>query len=52
MAQTRAVPDGYAMTGGRYREVVVEDAGHGPHPDQPEQFQAELTAHLASYMTG
>ena len=46
VAQTRAVLDGYAAAGGRYREAVVEDAGHGPHLDQPEQFQAELTAHL------
>ncbi len=55
VAQTRAVLDGYATAGGRYREVVVEDAGHGPHLDQPGRFQAELTAHLgeaASYMTG
>jgi len=28
-------------------EVVIEDAGHGPHLDQPEQFLAELTDHLA-----
>ena len=27
---------------GRYREVVIEDAGHGPHLDQPERFLAEL----------
>ena len=47
VAQTRAVLDGYAAAGGRYREVVIEDAGHGPHLDQPEQFQAELTRHLS-----
>jgi pimeloyl-ACP methyl ester carboxylesterase len=28
--------------------VVIEDAGHGPHLDQPDQFLAELTAHLSS----
>ena len=28
--------------------VVIEDAGHGPHLDQPERFLAELTDHLAS----
>jgi len=46
VAQTRAVLDGYAAAGGRYREVVIEDAGHGPHLDQPERFLAELTGHL------
>jgi len=46
VAQTRAVLNGYAVAGGRYREAVIEDAGHGPHLDQPEQFLAELTEHL------
>ena len=49
VAQTRAVLNGYAAAGGRFREVVVEDAGHGPHLDQPGQFLAELTAHLADH---
>ena len=43
VAQTRFVLDGYAAAGGRYREVVIADAGHGPHLDQPERFMAELT---------
>ncbi len=43
LAQTRAVLNGYAVAGGQYREAVIEDAGHGPHLDQPEQFLAELT---------
>jgi pimeloyl-ACP methyl ester carboxylesterase len=47
VAQTRAVLNGYAVAGGRYREAVIEDAGHGPHLDQPERFLAELTSHLA-----
>jgi pimeloyl-ACP methyl ester carboxylesterase len=46
VAQTRSVLDGYAAAGGRYREVVIEDAGHGPHLDQPERFLAELAGHL------
>ena len=48
VAQTRTVLNGYAVAGGRYREAVIEDAGHGPHLDQPERFLAELTEHLAS----
>jgi pimeloyl-ACP methyl ester carboxylesterase len=46
VAQTRAVLDGYAQAGGRYRETVIQDSGHGPHLDQPEQFRAALLAHL------
>ena len=47
VAQTRAVLDGYAVAGGRFREVVIEDSGHGPHLDQPERFRAALADHLA-----
>jgi pimeloyl-ACP methyl ester carboxylesterase len=47
VAQTRGLLDGYAASGGRYRETVIEDSGHGPHLDQPERFMAALTQHLA-----
>ena len=47
VAQTRGVLDGYAAAGGRYREAVIDDSGHGPHLDQPEHFLAELAHHLA-----
>jgi len=47
VAQTRSVLLGYAASGGRFREVVIDDAGHGPHLDQPEKFLAELRDHLA-----
>jgi pimeloyl-ACP methyl ester carboxylesterase len=47
VAQTRAVLDSYAAAGGRYREAVIEDSGHGPHIDQPERFLAALSDHLA-----
>ena len=47
LAQTRAVLDGYAAAGGRYREVVIDDAGHGPHLDQPQRFLTELHQHLS-----
>jgi len=46
VGQTRAVLDGYAVAGGRYREVVIDDAGHGPHLDQPKRFLAELLGQL------
>jgi pimeloyl-ACP methyl ester carboxylesterase len=48
IAQTRGVLLGYAAAGGRFREVVIDDAGHGPHLDQPERFGAELREHLAA----
>jgi len=44
--QTRAVLDGYAAAGGHYREVAIEDSGHGPHLDQAEQFLAALCDQL------
>jgi pimeloyl-ACP methyl ester carboxylesterase len=47
LAQTRALLDGYAAAGGRYREVVIEDSGHGPQLDQPARFRAALAEHLA-----
>src|ERR1700753_159897 len=46
-AQTRALLDGYTAAGGRSREVIIEDSGHGPHIDQPEGFLAALSEHLA-----
>lgn len=48
LAQTRAVLDGYAGAGGRYREVVIADAGHGPHLERPAEFLAALTDHLTA----
>jgi pimeloyl-ACP methyl ester carboxylesterase len=47
VAQTRFFLDGYAAAGGAYREVTIQDSGHGPHLDQPEQFRAALARHLA-----
>ena len=47
LAQTRALLDGYAAAGGRYREVVFEGSGHGPHLDQAARFRAALSEHLS-----
>jgi pimeloyl-ACP methyl ester carboxylesterase len=46
LAQTRAVLDRYAAAGGTAREVVFEGCGHSPHIEKPEEFLAELVAHL------
>ncbi|WP_223622647.1 alpha/beta fold hydrolase [Microbacterium sp. EST19A] len=46
IAQTRAVLERYAANGGTYREVTLPDAGHAPHLDEAETFDAELAAHI------
>lgn len=45
--QTRAVFDRYVKAGGRVREVVFEDCGHGPHIEKHEEFMRTLTGFLA-----
>lgn len=47
VGQTRAVFDRYAKAGGRVREVVFEDCGHGPHIEKHEEFMRTLTGFLA-----
>ncbi len=48
VTQTRTVLDRYARAGGKYREVVIADAGHGPHLDKPAEFRAALLTHLSA----
>lgn len=48
IAQTRAVLDAYAASGGAYREVVFEGAGHSPHLEDEARFVEELLAHVAA----
>jgi pimeloyl-ACP methyl ester carboxylesterase len=48
LSQTRAVLDEYQRAGGSYREVVIQDAGHTPFIEKPEEFNALLHEHLAS----
>ncbi|NNU28328.1 alpha/beta fold hydrolase [Isoptericola sediminis] len=40
VGQTRAVLDAYAARGGAYREEVLEDVGHSPHLERPEEVLA------------
>ncbi|GAA2817511.1 alpha/beta fold hydrolase [Nonomuraea rubra] len=42
VSQTRAVLERY----GRYREAVLDDCGHSPHLEYPEEFQRLLAEHL------
>ena len=41
VAQTRTVLNGYALAGGRYHEVVIEDTGFRPHLDHPDGSLAD-----------
>jgi pimeloyl-ACP methyl ester carboxylesterase len=38
IAQTRAVLEQYAANGGRYSEVTLDECGHTPYIEKPEQF--------------
>ncbi|MCB9686639.1 MAG: alpha/beta hydrolase [Alphaproteobacteria bacterium] len=48
VSQVRDVLDAWAAAGGRYREVVIEDAGHTPFLEKPEAFAAAFHAHLGT----
>jgi pimeloyl-ACP methyl ester carboxylesterase len=47
LSQIRSVLERYAAAGGSYREVVIEDTGHVPFIEKPEEFNAILHAHIA-----
>jgi pimeloyl-ACP methyl ester carboxylesterase len=42
VSQTRAVFERYAANGGVYRELVLENCGHSPHLEHPEEFRSAL----------
>ena len=46
LGQMRAVLERYAANGGRYREVIIDEAGHSPHIEQPAAFMAALLGFL------
>lgn len=46
--QTRAVLDKYAAAGGTYTEVVIQDAGHVPFIERPDEFNRHFHAHLGA----
>jgi pimeloyl-ACP methyl ester carboxylesterase len=52
LAQTRAFLERYAAEGGRYREVIIDDAGHLPWLEKPEAFNAAFHAHLTGQAGG
>jgi pimeloyl-ACP methyl ester carboxylesterase len=47
LRQTRAVLERYAASGGWYREVVIDNSGHVPFIEKPDEFNAVFHAHLA-----
>ncbi|MBA2376672.1 MAG: alpha/beta hydrolase [Actinomycetota bacterium] len=46
VSQTRAVLEAYKANGGNYREEVLEDCGHSPHVEKPEEFRRMLSGFL------
>jgi pimeloyl-ACP methyl ester carboxylesterase len=46
VSQIRNVLEQYAAAGGSYREVVIEDTGHAPFIEKPEEFNAVFHAHI------
>lgn len=49
VSQTRAVLDAYVQNGGSYREAVIEDCGHSPHVEKPEEFRQTLFSFLEEH---
>lgn len=45
--QTRTVLEKYAANGGSFKEVVIEETGHSPYIEKPEEFMNVLTDFLA-----
>lgn len=46
VTQTRAVLERYRAGGGSYTELAWDDCGHGPHLDNPAEFDAALAQHI------
>jgi pimeloyl-ACP methyl ester carboxylesterase len=46
VAQTRDVFEEYAEAGSGFDEVVVEETGHSPHIERPEEVMSALLDHL------
>jgi pimeloyl-ACP methyl ester carboxylesterase len=52
VAQIRAVLDGYAASGGTYREEAIPDCGHTPHVERPEELRRLLFGFLDEHEGG
>jgi pimeloyl-ACP methyl ester carboxylesterase len=49
--QIQAVLEAYEVMGGSYREEVIDDAGHSPFIEKPEEFNAMFHAFLEEHTT-
>ena len=48
VGQTRSIPRGkYAAAGGFYKEVVIEETGHVPFIEKPDDFNKAFHPHIA-----
>ncbi len=48
VSQTRAVLDSYAANGGTYQEVVMQDTGHTPYVERPDEFNGYFLTQLGA----
>jgi pimeloyl-ACP methyl ester carboxylesterase len=48
LKQIRAVLEKYAAAGGAYQEVVIEEAGHIPYIEKPDEFNKHFHKHIQS----
>ncbi len=48
VSQTRAVMEKYAAGGGTYREIVMQDTGHTPFIERPDEFNTYFHAHIGA----
>ena len=46
VGQTRSVLEKYVEAGGSYKEIVIDDSGHVPFLEKPEQFNRVFHQHL------
>jgi pimeloyl-ACP methyl ester carboxylesterase len=46
IGQTRAVLEKYTAAGGSYREVVIQDTGHVPFIEKPQEFNQVFHDHI------
>lgn len=46
LGQIRSVLEGYNAAGGAFSEVVIDDCGHVPFIEKPEEFDGAFHAHL------
>ena len=49
VSQIRAVIKAYGQNGGSYREEVIEDCGHSPQIEKPEEFRQTLFGFLGRH---